>query len=300
MLSLLVTGGQGRLASAAEQAYRRRGWQVVSIGRNDLDITDADLVRSCVAAHRPDAILNLAAWTDVDGCESDPSRALEVNGHAVAHLRQAAEHVGAYLCQVSTDYVFDGDATVPYREDQPVGPLGVYGRSKHAGELAAGPDAGVVRVAWISGRVGKGLVRAALDAGRDPHGRPRFVHDQFGSPSVSEDLVDALGFVLEHRLVGTFHAVNQGVATPYDLACHVLEVAGLDPDRVEPVPSASMASAQAAQRPRFSALDATKLHEAGGPLLPPWRESVARLVGELLEADADAAAGASVRSRSRS
>ena len=282
MRVVLVTGGQGRLASSIEGPLSRAGWAVVAKSRSELDITDASAVRSCVQTLRPDAILNLAAWTHADACEADPERAFLVNAEGVAHLRVAAAAAGAHLCHLSSDYVFDGRAHRPYREDDPAAPVSVYGRSKLAGEAEAGPSATVVRVAWISGRHGRSLVRSALDAGRDPSRRLRFVTDQQGSPTVGDDLAPALAHLLEHRIPGIFHAANAGSATPHDLACHVLLAAGLDPDRVEAITTAELRPARPAARPPYAVLDTARLATAGVAPLPPWRESVARLVHQML------------------
>ena len=288
-----MTGGRGRLATALAEPLRAWGWTVDTPGHRELDITNRDAVMARVRGKRPAAILNLAAWTDVDACERDPAMAERVNGTAVAGLRESAQAVGAHLVHVSTDYVFDGAKATPYVEDDAAHPLGAYGRSKLSGEVAAlAGDAAVVRVGWIASRVGPSLVRLILDLARHGTAPLRFVDDQIGTPTVGEDLAPAVAHVLEGRLGGIYHAANSGQASPYLLAGHVLAAAGMDPARVVAVPAAELRAPDAAPRPPWSVLDTSKLSRGGGPTLAPWQDSVSRLVRDLLAQESSSRPGA--------
>ena len=178
-MRLLVTGAAGMLGTDVVAAAAA-GHDVVALARADLDITDAEAVRAAVRDTRPDAVINCAAWTNVDGAETAEAAATRINGDGAGHLAAAAAEAGAHIVHVSTDYVFAGDATAPYPEDAPTGPIGAYGRSKLAGELAvAGRRAdahAIVRTAWVFGPHGKNFVDTMLRArrrARRAHGRRR-------------------------------------------------------------------------------------------------------------------------------
>ncbi|MCU1497341.1 MAG: dTDP-4-dehydrorhamnose reductase [Acidimicrobiales bacterium] len=278
---LLVTGGLGRLALAVVPQLARAGWDAVALGRADLDVTDARAVSEAIDRLRPDVVINLAAWTDVEGCEQEARRAEAVNAVAVGHLRRAIEGTGGHLVHVSSDHVFDGTEASPRVETDATAPVNVYGRTKLASEAEAGPDATVLRLAWLSGRQGRSLASSALRAAADPQRVLRYVTDQAGSPTVAEELGPVLAFVAAERCSGTFHAAGEGVATPYAVARLVLDAAGYDPDRVEPATTDQLVPRQLALRPAYSALDSSALRRAGAPTPGRWEESLARLVGEL-------------------
>ncbi|MEZ5295434.1 MAG: NAD(P)-dependent oxidoreductase [Ilumatobacteraceae bacterium] len=202
-MRILVTGAAGQLGHDLVAACRREGDDVVAADRATLDIGDRDQVAAVVGAAMPDVVVNCAAWTAVDACESDPERAQRVNGDAVAWLRQSCDHVGAHLVQISTDYVFDGTLDRPYVETDPTGPQSVYGRSKLAGEQAAGPDATIVRTSWVCGEAGGNMVKTVLrlSAERDSLS---FVDDQRGCPTFTADLApSSVGWPSNGRAVSS-------------------------------------------------------------------------------------------------
>ena len=238
-----------------------------------------------VTGFEPDVVLNAAAFTDVDGCEDDPDRAFSVNALGVRHLAEAACLVGAHLCHVSTDYVFDGALDRAYDEWDRPDPRSVYGRSKLAGELEAGPRATIVRTAWLCGRYGRNFVTRILELARVGGGPPlSVVDDQVGSPTVAAELAVTVAGLALSRRPGVFHVTNQGRATRFELARAVLELAGEDPDRVVPVTTADLDPPPKAWRPPNSVLDNSVLRRGGEPLLPHWKESFARLVAEIVAA----------------
>lgn len=277
-MRIALTGAAGALGR--ELAAVLEGDDLQALSRGALDVTDRSAVTECLGAMRPDVIVHQAAWTDVDGCEEDPERAYRVNAIGSRNVGEAAARHGAHLLYVSTDLVFDGTKASPYHEwDQPR-PLQVYGRSKLAGELACPPGSTIVRTSWLCGHQGHNMVRSvlALAAEREEFG---FVSDQLGSPTMAFDLVGMIRDLIRERLPGTFHVTNQGQASRYELARAVMELAGHDPGRVHPIGLSAFEDA-IAPRPMNAALDNMALRLSGIRPLPPWRESLALLVGDLL------------------
>jgi dTDP-4-dehydrorhamnose reductase len=285
-MRFLVTGAGGQLGQELVEVLSAddgggREAEVVGADRARLDITDREAVHDVLASVRPEVVVHAAAMTAVDDCESDPDRAFLVNALGTRHVAEAARVVGAHLCYVSTDYVFDGHSRRPYLEWDPPNPLSMYGRSKLGGEAELGPDATVVRTSWVSGRHGSNLVKTVLRLLAEE--RPlRFVADQRSRPTFTADLAPAIRRLAIERRPGVFHVTNQEDATRYDLARAVAGLAGGDPERVQPITTAEVVPAPPAPRPAYSVLDNAALRLSGLPLLPPWQESLARLVRELL------------------
>jgi dTDP-4-dehydrorhamnose reductase len=227
--------------------------------------------------------VHAAAWTEVDACEADPDRALAVNGLGTRHVAEAARRVGAHLCYLSTDYVFDGTKPGPYTEWDDPTPRSVYGRSKLAGERELGrdPASTVVRLSWVCGRHGANMVKTILRLAGE-RDRLAFVDDQHGHPTFAADAAGAIRRLVAERRPGLFHVTNQGVVTWYEFARAVLESAGLDPERVRPISTAELDPPRPAPRPANSVLDNLALRLSGLPLLPHYRASLDRLVAELV------------------
>ena len=282
---LLITGADGQLGQASQAAFAAAGWRVTPTDIETLDVRDRPAVLEAVERLRPDAVLNAAAQTDADLCEAEPDLAFATNATAVGHLAEACGHTGALLCQVSSDYVFDGRKRLPYHEADEPRPLSVYGRTKLDGERVAGTDALVVRTSWLSAPRGRNIVRTVLRQAEDASRGLEYVDDQRGSPTVAADLAAALVAMLEERWTGVFHVSNQGEATWYDLARHVLIEAGHDPERVRPIRTADLRPTRLAARPSFSVLDNAALRMAGHPPLRHWTDAVADLVGRIRHSD---------------
>jgi len=285
---VLVTGAEGQLGRELVVAFA--GHDVVATTLEDLDVADRGQVFDAVLAARPDAVVHAAAWTDVDGCETDPDRAWRVNSLATRHVAGAARLVGAPVCYISTDYVFSGDgvfsgdrtgdAPRPYTEWDQTGPLSMYGRSKLGGELELGPGDTVVRTSWLCGRHGSNFVKTMLRlAGQRDH--IAVVTDQHGCPTFADDLADMVFRLVTNRLPGVFHVTNQVPTTWYQFARDALHAAGHDPDKVRPVAAADLDPPRPAPRPAWSVLDNAALRLSGLPLLADHRESLQRLVKEL-------------------
>ena len=277
-MRVLVTGAGGMLAHDVALAAEARH-DVTALSAHDLDVTDGALVAAALAELRPDAVVNCAAWTDVDRAEADEAAALRVNGVAPGHLARAATEQGAQLVHVSTDYVFDGTAQRPYVESDQTGPRSAYGRTKLAGEQAVLASAGghaVVRTAWLFGAAGKNFVATmlALATARDA---VTVVADQIGSPTFTGHLAAALVDIAERRVTGLAHVAGGGQCAWSELAAQTFEQAGVN-CTVQPVTSSEFP--RPAPRPAWSVL-ASERDDV--PSLPPWREGLAAYLAEISE-----------------
>jgi dTDP-4-dehydrorhamnose reductase len=278
-MKVLVTGAGGQVGR--EMVDVLAPFEVVACTHADLDTGDREAVLGTITDAHPDAIVHCASWTAVDACETDSDRAFRDNALANRNVMEAARRVGAYVVALSTDYVFDGDKDEPYHEWDTPNPLSVYGASKLAGEFEIDPDCAVVRTSWVCGKHGSNAVKTILRLGQEK-GTMRFVTDQRGSPTIVSDLVVALRAFVVDRLPGTWHVTNQGALTWYEFARVVLTAAGHDPGRVEAIKTADLDPPRAAIRPANSELDNRALRLAARPLLPNYRESLDRLVRDLM------------------
>jgi dTDP-4-dehydrorhamnose reductase len=279
---ILVTGAGGQVGS--EVAAHLAHHEAVAVGRTQLDICDRTGVEQAVGSLLPDAVVNCAAWTDVDGCESDPERAFMANALAVRHLAVACARIGAHLVHVSTDYVFPGDKDGPYFEWDRPDPRSVYGASKLGGEDELSAHARswtLVRTSWVFGRRGRNFVDTILSRARQG-GPLQVVTDQRGCPTYAPDLAGILARCATGRHQGVFHVTNQGACTWHELARATLDLAGLDPAKVGEMSSAALA--RPAPRPANSVLADTALAAAGLRRLRPWREALAEKLSVPAEA----------------
>ena len=274
----IVTGARGQLGTALVRHLEGRGAPLRAFG-SELDVGDEAAVAATLDVEPPGGVVvNAAAFTRVDRCEREPEHAWRVNAEAPGMLARRARERGLGLVHVSTDYVFDGRGRRPWREDDPPSPLGVYGRTKLAGERAvqeALPEALVVRTSWVFGR-GRNFVAAILEKGREAargRGDPlRVVDDQHGRPTSAWDLAGGIVALVERGATGLYHLANRGEATWWELARAALDHAGLGDVEVERISTASLP--QAAPRPAWSVLDLGKAARAG-VRLRPWREALA-------------------------
>ena len=271
----LVTGAGGLLGQdVVDVLGRRPGIETTAMRRADLDITDADAVDAAVAGH--DVVVNAAAWTDVDGAETDEDAAHAVNAVGAGTVAAACARRGARMLHVSTDYVFAGEATTPYPEDADPGPRTAYGRTKLDGEravLASGARVSVVRTAWLYGEHGKNFVATMLRLA-DGVGPVDVVEDQRGSPTWSADLAAALAALGSSEAPdGIYHVTNRGETTWYGLARAVFAGAGADPGRVQPTTSERFQ--RPAPRPAYSVLGTARWDSHDLPTPRPWEEALA-------------------------
>jgi dTDP-4-dehydrorhamnose reductase len=279
-MRLLVTGAGGQLGRELARHCAAAGDTVVALDRSQLDVGDQRAVAEAVSTHHPDVVVNAAAWTAVDACEGDPERAFRDNADAVRWLRAACDATGAHLVQMSTDYVFDGTLDRAYREDDDPNPRSVYGKSKLAGELAAGDAATILRTSWLCGASGGNMVKTVLRllAADAPMA---FVTDQRGCPTFTADLVVPVRELAVQRRPGVFHVTNQRAVSWFEFVREVVEAAGGDVRAVRPITSAELVPPRPAPRPANSVLANDALRGAGMPLLRDHGEPLRELVAEL-------------------
>lgn len=272
MTRLLVTGAGGMLGRAVVECAARLGHDVVALTRAELDIRDADAVQTAISAARPRSVINCAAYTDVDGAESDPQLAEAVNARGAAEVAAAAADVDASVVHVSTDYVFDGAKREPWLESDPVGPLGAYGASKLAGEQAvaeANPAHAIVRTAWLFGAGGRNFVDTMLALGSE-RDEVSVVTDQIGCPTWTGHLAGALVELAERPdETGIHHIAGAGSCSWNEFALEIFERAGVD---CRVLPATSEQFVRPARRPAYSVLGT----ERRDPLvLASWQDGLA-------------------------
>ncbi|MDQ5807683.1 MAG: dTDP-4-dehydrorhamnose reductase [Actinomycetota bacterium] len=275
-MRLLVTGANGMLGHRVVAVARERGHEVRGTDLPEVDLVDEEAVARFVAGAEPDAVVNCAAYTDVDGCEANEGLATRVNGDAAGNVARS----GPYVVHVSTDYVFPGDGRRPYVESDAPGPRTAYGRSKLAGEeavRAASDEHAIVRTAWLFGEGGKNFVDTMLKLGSE-RDEVSVVFDQVGSPTWTGHLAPALVDVAERRGAGVFHAAGGGACSWFELAIEAMRLRDLD-CRVVAVTTEEFP--RPAPRPAFSVL-ATERED--GVRLPDWHEGVAEHIKEAVPA----------------
>lgn len=266
---ILVVGANGMLGHDLMDLL---DGEVRGIDLPDIDITSLESVQEVMESLRPRLVVNAAAYTDVDGCESNTELAMQVNGEGVAFLAMASRSIGAKLVHVSTDYVFDGAKGSPYLEDDPTGPLSVYGESKLAGEMNArfNPDHLVVRTQWLYGLHGKNFVETMLRLAAEKD-ELAVVDDQIGSPTWTVDLALAIKALVEHDRTGIYHAVNSGFCSWNGFAQAIFEESGLSV-KVNPLTTEQLN--RPARRPLYSTLDCAKLGNDACFKPQHWREAL--------------------------
>ncbi len=293
-MKILVTGRTGQLVtSLVERSRQVGGIEVVALGRPELDLESPLAIGEAVSRAAPDVVINAAAYTAVDAAEDEPERAFAINAEGAGALARAARAEGARFVQISTDYVFDGTLDRPYREDDPVNPLGVYGRSKRAGEQTVrdeDPGAVVVRTAWVYSPFGRNFLKTMIDLARDRDSLS-VVDDQSGNPSSALDLADGLIAILQRwrerpglGLGQTYHLAGTGSTTWCRFAAAILEGSSrLGGPTAEVRPIATKDWPTKAPRPANSRLDCSKFAGDFGYSAPEWTlsaaETVRRLVG---------------------
>ena len=272
-MRVLVLGAQGMLGRDLVEilppSYEVIGWDL-----QDLDVTRAEQTNEKIARLHPRFIINCAAYTDVDACETKSGLAFAVNSEGVRNLAIAALAIQARLIHLSTDYVFDGASQRPYQENDPPFPLNLYGQSKLRGEILlreSGADHLIVRTAWLYGPRGRNFVEAILrqaEAGKEL----RVVDDQQGSPTFTRDLSLAIRDLLGCGESGIFHVTNSGSCTWCDFAREILKQKGIGAIKVHPISTEELG--RPAKRPNFSLLDCSRYERVAGKKMRPWKEGL--------------------------
>ena len=290
-MKILVFGAGGQIGSEVCRAAWPPRYAILPLDRKALDITKSAAVSALLARETPDLAINLAAYTAVDRAESEPEAAWATNCAGAAQIAAACEENATPLIHLSTDYVFDGRKTEPYREEDAVGPLGVYGRSKEAGERAvraAAPRHVILRTAWVFGAYGANFVKTMLRLAAE---RPvlRVVADQRGCPTAAADIAAALMVIAAHiergkAKWGTYHFVGAGATSWHSFAQAIFDQAAPQLaacPQVEPITTGQYPTP--ARRPMNSVLDCRKIEEVFGISSPPWRTALATVIRELLD-----------------
>jgi dTDP-4-dehydrorhamnose reductase len=278
-MRLLVLGAAGMLGHEVVAAGARLGHDVAAWDLPECDLTDADATLEAIRRLGPRAVVNCAAYTNVDGAESDEATATRINGDAAGNVARACAAVGARLVHISTDYVFDGSKREPWIESDATNPLGAYGRSKLRGEelvRAELPDHAIVRTAWLFGPRGPNFVSTMLRLASE-RDEVEVVTDQVGSPTFAGHLAPALVDMAERTDTGLFHGAGAGACSWYELTLEAFDVAGVS---CRVLPTTAEKFARPAPRPAYSVLGSEREHPI---TLPPWQEGVRAHVTALEE-----------------
>jgi len=292
-MKALITGGDGQLGRELFQEFQTRHFDILSPSHHQMDITDIKAVKNYIDLHQPCFVINAAAYTQVDKAECEESLAFAVNKIGSTNLAQICAKNGIPLLQVSTDYVFDGQKFMPYHESDPISPMGIYGRSKAAGEIEIRSNLTehiILRTSWLYGVHGQNFVKTMLKLAGTKE-IIRVVSDQYGSPTCAGDLATAILVMVDkwqqQSLVawGTYHYCGQGIVSWHEFAEAIIEQARrygeVKTKRVEPITTADYPTK--ARRPAFSALDCNLIKKNFGISLKPWRKSLKSTIQRIFE-----------------
>ena len=268
---ILVVGSKGMLGQELMGLF---GDAARGVDVDEIDITDLESVQRVLLTLKPRVVINAAAYTDVDGCQSNAELAMQVNAEGPGFLAMISKEIEAKLVQVSTDYVFDGRKGAPYVEDDLQSPLSIYGESKLGGEMNTwmNPDHLIVRTQWLYGHAGKNFVETMLKLGSE-RSEVSVVDDQVGSPTWTYDLALAIKALIDKGCSGTYHAANTGFTSWNGFAKEIFRLAGMD---VVVHPMTTEQLGRPAPRPLYSTLDCSKLAQDTGVVLQPWQEALKR------------------------
>jgi dTDP-4-dehydrorhamnose reductase len=274
-LDILVTGSDGQLGKELTGRLME-SYSVVSVDRKEMDITKQEEVEQVILKHKPKVIIHTAAFTNVDQCEIDRKQAFEVNGLGTGYIAHSAAKVGARMFYISSDYVFDGQKTSPYSEDDRPNPQSIYGMSKWLGEqLTLNLSGGIIiRTSWLYGHEGKNFVKTMLELAKKKD-EIRVVIDQVGAPTYVNDLVETIIELLDKK-PGVYHVSNSGSCSWYEFAKVILAEAGMNPDIIYPI-STEVYDALA-PRPRYSVLSHNALLNENVKAPRPWNEALKEFI----------------------
>lgn len=280
---ILVTGSNGQVGKELKQlASGFPQYEFIFLGREDLPIHHFEMVRHYFTVYKPNYLINCAAYTAVDRAEQEKDLAMQVNGEAAGVLAAVCKENNCRFIHISTDYVFDGTADQPYREDDSTNPQSVYGASKLEGERQAlqyNPDSIIIRTSWVYSEFGKNFVRTMLKLMQE---RPelKVVNDQVGSPTYAADLAEVMLQIIASGQwhPGIYHYSNSGIISWYDFAVAIKELTGYN-GHVYPIPTAEYPTP--AKRPAWSVLDKTKICHTYNIELKQWKESLSRCLAKL-------------------
>ena len=271
-MKILITGSNGMLGHDLIEALKDNHELVLTTSRT-LDITDKEQVFDFISQNKPDILINSAAYTDVDGCEENQDLAYSVNGEGVKNLAFACREADSALLHISTDYIFNGENTRPWVEDDEIGPISVYGKSKLKGEQAILEILDkffIVRTAWLYGVNGRNFPKTMLELAEN-HSQITVVYDEVGTPTYTPDLAKAISQLIETEHYGIYHITNSGSCSWCEFARYIFEVAGKD---VEVIPVTAAEFARPAPRPHYSVLENRNWIEKGFEPLRSYKEAI--------------------------
>lgn len=286
-MKFLVTGVGGQLGYDVVKELKKRNYFAVGVDSAEMDVTSITAVEDTFSSVKPNVVIHCAAWTAVDAAESNKNECFLVNATGTENVVNACKKTGAKLIYISTDYVFNGNGTAPWKTDDAVNPLNVYGASKYAGEQAvlSYEKSFVVRTAWVFGKNGSNFVKTVLKLARS-NKELNFVNDQIGTPTYTADLARLLVDMAETDKYGIYHATNEGgYISWYDFTKQILKDCSINDVVVNPVPSSQFKTA--AKRPFNSRLDKSKLSVNGFKPLPDWQDALKRYLNEIGEINAN-------------
>lgn len=274
MKKVLITGCNGQLGRALFSLLKDTDVEMINTDADTLDICDSAQVDKFMDMHKPDTIINCAAHTAVNKCEVDADNAERINALGPKNLAMAAERIGAQIVQVSTDYVFDGDAKTPYTEEDKTNPQSVYGRTKLAGEKAVIDNCKryfIVRTAWLYGD-GNNFVKTMLKLA-DKRDTLTVVNDQYGTPTSALELARMILHIIPSGEYGIYHGTCEGETNWYEFACEIMRQAGKEVKVVPVSTSEYKTEEKSAKRPMYSVLENKKLNSMGSYRMKEWREA---------------------------
>ena len=277
---VLITGGQGQLATDLIQVFNSS--DTVALSHQQLDITQRSDVEAALRHYKPDVVINAAAFTDVDKCEDQPVQARLVNSLGPENLIAVANKIDARVLQISTDYVFDGTLERPYIESDDTNPQSIYGQTKLQGEQAMRDRDLIVRTSWLCGSHGSNILKTIVALAQTDQPM-RFVNDQRGHPSFTQDIAVTIKQLVEIEAQGTFHVTNQGPVSWYEFAYSILEMMGRPTHQLTPITTDQLDPPRPATRPTNSVLNNQALLTAGLTPPPHFRDTLPLLLKELCD-----------------
>ena len=272
---VVITGGHGQLATDLALTFDAADTLVLS--REDLDISRPEAVDSIMLRYRPEIVINTAAWTDVDGCESNETKARSINSWGPKNVVASAQKCGARVVQISTDYVFDGLLDRPYVERDRTNPQSIYGQTKLEGELAMREQDLIVRTSWLCGLHGSNILKTIVNLASSETPMV-FVDDQIGHPSFTRDIAVTIRDLVHLQAHGIFHVTNHGAVSWFEFAQTILEHMGRPSTQVTAIATSELDPPRPAPRPPNSVLENSALQRAGLHPPPDFRETLPELL----------------------
>ena len=277
-MSWLITGAAGQLGLAMQSELTAREIPFLALASKDLDVTNLDSVSKTFSENSPHVVVNCAAWTDVDGAETNKDLAFAVNALGPKHLAAASKSIGATLVHISTDYVFSGDSDTPWEENAERNPASVYGLSKRDGELFIEeiyPEGSyIIRTAWLYSPNGINFAKTMAKLALSDAQEVKVINDQIGQPTPARDLAKQIvDLVISKKSFGIYHGTSSGSATWFDFAREIFKLVGKEISRLIPISTSEFPSA--AKRPKYSVLGHEKWKSSGLEEMPEWKSALA-------------------------